>query len=136
MKENKILIAIIILFVGYIGYNLYNRFSIVELDTVQVEVDQKVIDIGNVLKSDKSLATFQIKNIGANYIVVDNISTDCHCTAGKWSSDPVGPNESFEVELSYDNNTSGFFEQTAYVNFRKSKSPPLLLVMRGTVVSD
>lgn len=102
---------------------------------VQLKLLKEIIDIGKIKKSDKSIATFEIVNVGKNDMLVQNIKPACHCTVSDWPSDLVKPGDTIAIQLAYDNHKLGFFEQTASVYIKHAKEVPLL-IMRGTIIQD
>ena len=102
---------------------------------VQVKLLKEIIDIGKVKKSDQSIATFEIVNVGKNDMLVQNIKPACHCTVSDWPSDTVKSGDTIAIELVYDNHRLGFFEQTASVYIKHAKEVPLL-IMRGIIIQD
>ena len=101
-------------------------------DLTEVQVVNKIINIGNRNINEPSIATFEIKNTGKYDLVIQNIATDCHCTVPTWNTDPSPPGESLMVEVAYDNHMAGFFQQAITVELNAINSP-VLLIMRGNI---
>lgn len=92
-----------------------------------------IIDIGKTHKDKKSIAYFHVINNGRKKITPKNIIADCHCTVPNWNNKDLNPGDTLEIGLIYDNNSLGFFEQTASVYFKGIKEAPLL-IMRGIII--
>lgn len=56
---------------------------------------------------------FEFEVIGNDSVLIDNIRTDCSCTAPDWQPDesPTAPNMRRQVRISYDAHRKGFFEK-------------------------
>ena len=108
-------------------------FSCNDNEVIKIKVLEEIIDIGNVKKSGKSIAKFKIVNLGNKELIIKNILTDCHCTVPDWSDFPIKKGDTISINITYDNNVLGFFEQTATLYLKGSSVSPLL-IMRGTVI--
>lgn len=128
--------------------NIRNYFKIVIVAVIsslfvfyfmsEKKIDYKVlnpiVDIGNVKINEEAKAIFTIINIGETPFIVDNVSSDCHCTIANWSKESVNPREEFKIEAKYDKSQLGYFEQTISIFIKDDNNPPPLLILRGRVL--
>jgi hypothetical protein len=60
--------------------------------------------------------TFKFKNTGNAPLIVNNVRASCGCTTPKWTRDPIAPNGSGEITVSYDpKNRPGAFTKSVTV---------------------
>ena len=93
----------------------------------------KVIDIGKIRQSEKSLAVFKFKNSGNNDLIIQHVETECHCTAVEWPTEKIPPGGSGELKVYYDNHIIGFFEQPIIIWYN-SIDEGVMLLFRGIVI--
>ena len=66
-------------------------------------------------------------------LVLSNVRASCGCTTPKWTREPVAPNASGEIEVSYDpKNRPGSFNKTVTVSSNAENST-VVLNIKGTV---
>ena len=60
--------------------------------------------------------TFKFKNTGNAPLILNNVRASCGCTTPKWTRDPIAPNGSGEITVSYDpKNRPGAFNKSVTV---------------------
>lgn len=60
--------------------------------------------------------TFKFKNTGNSPLIVNSVKASCGCTTPKWTRDPIAPNGSGEITVSYDpKNRPGAFTKSVTV---------------------
>ncbi|MFW6370374.1 MAG: DUF1573 domain-containing protein [Bacteroidota bacterium] len=73
--------------------------------------------------------TFKFTNKGTVPLVLSNVRASCGCTTPKWTREPVMPNESGEVQVSYDpRNRPGAFNKTVMVSSNAENGTTVLRV--------
>jgi hypothetical protein len=71
--------------------------------------------------------TFKFKNTGTVPLVISNVRASCGCTTPKWTREPVAPNASGEITVSYDpKNRPGVFNKTVTVSSNAQNSNVIL----------
>lgn len=129
-----------VLFILLISIILANIFFIVKKersvatieDDTFVSVLNPVINIGRIKGWGNAEASFEIKNVGKNLLIIKNITVACHCTTTFWDKKPVPPNHSTVIKVKYDSSILGFFQKKVLVNVN-SQNSPVLLILRGEV---
>lgn len=67
--------------------------------------------------------TFKFKNTGTVPLILNNVRASCGCTTPKWTRDPIAPNESGEITVSYDpKNRPGAFTKSITVGSNAENS--------------
>ncbi len=96
-----------------------------------VEFDSTVHDFGDVLVSDGPLSCqFNMKNISGKPIVIYNVTTSCGCTDAEWQREPVQPNGTAPISVTYTNEDEYPFDKTVTV-YVSDVNKPILLKIRG-----
>ena len=95
-----------------------------------VSVNQPVIDFGTFSKEEKREASFLLTNTGKGLLVIHDITTSCGCTRVTYSKEPVRPNGTLEVKVTYE------AEQAEYINksilvYCNAENSPLRLTIKG-----
>jgi hypothetical protein len=71
--------------------------------------------------------TFKFKNTGTVPLIVSNVRASCGCTTPNWTREPVAPNASGEITVSYDpKNRPGVFTKTVTVSSNAQNSNVIL----------
>ena len=104
-----------------------NQTSLVEwLSTTQY-------DFGEIRQGKAQQHHFKFKNISDRPVVIDNIRTDCSCTALDWSSKPIAPQAESKVTVRYDARSTGAFRKKISVWLRGQRKAEKLTI-EGTVI--
>ncbi len=82
-------------------------------------------------ESDGSqVATFKFTNKGDVPLVLSNVRASCGCTTPQWTREPVPPNGTGEVQVSYDpRNRPGAFNKTVMVSSNAENGTVVLRVL-------
>ena len=77
--------------------------------------------------------TFKFTNKGSVPLVLSNVRASCGCTTPKWTREPVAPNASGEIQVSYNpKNRPGAFNKTITVS-SNAENPSVVLRISGSV---
>ena len=77
--------------------------------------------------------TFKFTNKGAVPLVLSNVRASCGCTTPKWTREPVPPNSTGEIQVSYNpKNRPGSFNKTVTISSNAENSSVILRI-KGTV---
>ncbi len=77
--------------------------------------------------------TFKFTNTGSVPLVLTNVRASCGCTTPKWTREPVAPNGTGEIQVSYNpKNRPGSFNKTVTVS-SNAENPSVVLRIKGTV---
>ncbi len=76
---------------------------------------------------------FKFKNTGTAPLILNNVKASCGCTTPKWTRDPIAPNGSGEITVSYNPaNRPGVFTKTVTVTSNAENST-VVLTISGSV---
>ncbi|WP_109694827.1 DUF1573 domain-containing protein [Chitinophaga deserti] len=92
-----------------------NDSSYDQYDDPYVAINETTINIGEVNRNQKPKATFTIKNIGKQPLLIRDMKVGCSCTAADWPKKPILPGEETTVTLTYKAAKEGAFTQSAYL---------------------
>lgn len=77
--------------------------------------------------------TFKFTNTGAVPLVLSNVRASCGCTTPKWTREPVAPNGTGEIQVSYNpKNRPGSFNKSVTISSNAENST-VVLQIKGTV---
>jgi hypothetical protein len=77
--------------------------------------------------------TFKFTNKGNVPLVLSNVKASCGCTTPKWTREPVAPNATGEIQVSYNpKNRPGAFNKTITVS-SNAENPTVVLRISGSV---
>ncbi len=77
--------------------------------------------------------TFKFKNEGTVPLVLSNVRASCGCTTPQWTREPVAPNATGEIQVSYNpKNRPGAFNKTITVS-SNAENPTVVLRISGSV---
>lgn len=87
-------------------------------------------DFGAFKESDGvQTTTFKFTNKGEVPLVLTNVRASCGCTTPKWTREPVAPNGSGEIQVSYDpRNRPGAFNKTVMVSSNAENGTTVLRI--------
>lgn len=98
------------------------------LDTPIEWTTPKQHDFGEILRGKPAVHIFTFKNLSDKPLVIDNVRTDCSCTASDWASAPVLPNEIGKVTVSFDTAKIGYFRKKVTVWIRGQRQAEKLVI--------
>lgn len=90
-------------------------------------------DFGTLTWHVPGLTTFYVTNVGNSDLYINNVRTDCGCTAVTWTHDPIRPGETGSVSATYDSELLGHFHKSIAV-YTNASDEPTFLGMKGQVV--
>jgi Protein of unknown function (DUF1573) len=68
-------------------------------------------DFGTIQKGVPQTHIFEFKNTSIAPIIIDNVRTDCGCTATDWEETPVSMGEKGKITITYDSRKTGYFKK-------------------------
>lgn len=128
MKTKHILSVIILISISYFGINAQTM-------TPKMVFNKTVHHFGNIKENGGKVEfTFKFKNIGAEPVIINNVSSSCGCTTPMWSKEPVSPGGTGYVKAVFDPiNRPGIFHKTITVKSNADNSP-VVLQINGEVI--
>ena len=86
-------------------------------------------DFGNILRGSEAKHIFTFKNLSDKTLVIDNVRTDCSCTASDWDAAPILSNEIGNVTVSFDTHQTGVFRKKITVWIRGQRQAEKLIIV-------
>ncbi len=85
-------------------------------------------DFGLILRGSEAKHIFTFRNLSNAPLIIDNVRTDCSCTASDWDEAPIAPNAIGKITVGYDAKKKGFFRKHLTVWLHGQKQPEKLLI--------
>ena len=85
-------------------------------------------DFGLILRGVEARHVFTFRNISNAPLIIDNVRTECSCTASDWDASPIAPNAIGKITVDYDARKKGFFRKRLTVWLRGQKHSEKLLI--------
>ncbi|MBY0425733.1 MAG: DUF1573 domain-containing protein, partial [Cytophagales bacterium] len=67
----------------------------------EITFSEKKHEFGDIVEGSSVSYTFKFKNTGNQPLVVNNVLTQCGCTAPEWPQDPIAPGKSGEIKIKF-----------------------------------
>ncbi|MFB6457589.1 DUF1573 domain-containing protein [Chitinophaga sp. Hz27] len=93
-------------------------------------VDSTVKALGNIKEGQSKVIKFQIKNVGAQKMMLSKAYSDCPCTIAKPLQDSIMPGKTGEIQVTYTGKTVGSFNHMILVH-SNAANPMLQLHVTG-----
>ena len=93
-------------------------------------------DFGEIERGTEAVAIFTITNQGQAPLVVENVKVSCGCTIVKWNSEPVMPQDTIQIKVSYNSNIVGEIKRSVVVKTNDHKQKRTLLLITGDVKDE
>lgn len=95
----------------------------------QITFDQTTKELGTLLWHTPRKATFTLTNKGTSDVLIEDVRTDCGCTAAEWTRTTIGPGSTGTISATYDAEMLGHFSKGLAVYTNLSKEPVYLTLM-------
>ncbi len=91
-------------------------------------------EFGNIAQDKDTSFTFVFINVDSLPLLLDNVRTDCSCTALEWLTEPVEPQKTGTIKLIYHAPKLGYFRKKMSVWIHKQKKPEFIYIS-GEVIN-
>jgi hypothetical protein len=99
-------ISMVVIFSAYYNVSAQNKAEGIPQDTTlktpKIIFANSQHDFGEIRKGEKVLTSFYFKNTGTRPLVILQVQTSCGCTATHWSKEPIAPNATSEIAVTFD----------------------------------
>jgi hypothetical protein len=85
-------------------------------------------DFGLIVRGVEAKHIFTFRNLSKTSLKIDNIRTDCTCTASDWDIAPVAPDSTGKITVSYDARKKGYFKKRLTVWIHGQKNAEQLII--------
>ncbi len=106
------------------------------LDTDIEWTTPKQHNFGKILRDSQAIHIFIFKNLSDNPIVIDNVRTDCSCTASDWATTPILPKETGKVTVTLDTHKTGYFRKKITVWIHGQRQADKLVIEGEVTLSE
>jgi hypothetical protein len=100
----------------------------------KITFEKTTHNFGSFMEADGvQTTTFTFKNTGTSPLILNSVRASCGCTTPKWTRDPIAPNGSGEITVSYNpKNRPGAFNKSVTVG-SNAETPTVVLTISGQV---
>lgn len=88
-------------------------------------------DFGKIPQGRPATYVFEVTNVGATPLVLDNVQASCGCTTPQWSKDAIPAGGTSKIIVGYNAYAEGYFEKTITLQYNQGQTKTL--VIKGTV---
>ena len=74
-------------------------------------------DFGKVKQNVPAVYTFEVKNISAKPLVIENAHSTCGCTVPEFPKEPILPGKTAKIKVQYNAANLDHFDKPVYVKF-------------------
>src|SRR3954471_7978850 len=78
--------------------------------------EEETHDFGTIKQGGNGTVEFKFKNTGKEPLVISNARGSCGCTVPSWPKEPIMPNTSASIKVTYDTQRVGPFTKTVTIN--------------------
>ncbi len=93
-------------------------------------------DFGDMQKGEEAVAVFSVINQGQAPLIIENITASCGCTVAKWNKDPILPQDTTQIRISYNSNIVGEIKRSVVVKTNDKHKTRTLLTITGNVLYE
>ena len=101
----------------------------------QAEFSSEEAHLGEVAWQTPRVATFAVRNVGNEPLLITKMRPDCDCTNAVWPAQPILPGERAEISVRFDATLLGRFDKAIAV-YTNAQAEPTYLHVIGKVVRE
>lgn len=79
--------------------------------------ESETIDLGKVKQGVPATATFVVKNVGAEPLIIEQANPTCGCTMGDYTKTPIAPGKTGTITATYNAAAANHFDKHLTVKF-------------------
>lgn len=98
----------------------------------EISFEKDVHDFGTIKFGGDGVYEFKFTNTGKEPLIISNAQGSCGCTVPTWSKEPIKPNGSGTIKVSYDTKRPGPFSKTVTIT-SNAKSASKTITVKGIV---
>jgi hypothetical protein len=96
-----------------------------------IELKESEFDFGQIPQGKPVYHVFQVKNLTAAPLKLDNVVASCGCTTPEWNRDPITAGGSDQIRVGYNAAAEGHFEKFITVTYNGGQTK--MIKIKGTV---
>ena len=93
-------------------------------------------DFGLIQSGVEVKHVFTFRNLSNASLIIDNVRTDCSCTASDWDIEPIAPNDIGKITVEYDAKKKGYFKKRLTVWLHGQKQAEKLMIEGEVMMND
>lgn len=109
--------------------------SMIPCKAQKIEVDQPVIDCGQIHYRMPETVEYGLKNSGDKPLIINDVKVGCGCTSVEILHKTIAPSQSGILKIKYDAKLLGHFNKYVAV-YTNADPKPLILTIKGVVVHE
>lgn len=100
----------------------------------EIQFEKVVHDYGTIVQGSDGTSEFKFKNIGKEPLILSKPTSSCGCTVPTWPQEPILPDHSDVIKVTYNTNNIGMINKTVTVT-SNAKTSRVVLQIKGQVVA-
>jgi hypothetical protein len=103
--------------------------------TPVIEWTNKTYDFGKIPKGKPVTAEFQFKNPSLVPLIINSVKPSCGCTVADYPKEPVAPQKSGTIRVTFNAANTGFFQKSVVVATNAGEENEILII-KGEVMPE
>jgi len=100
----------------------------------EISFDKIVHDYGTIIQGADGTCEFKFTNVGKEPLILSKPQSSCGCTVPTWPQEPILPNKSDVIKVTYNTQNIGPINKTITVT-SNAKTNRIVLSIKGTVTA-
>lgn len=97
---------------------------------------EETIDFGKVKVDNPPTATFVVKNIGKEPLIIEQANPTCGCTIGDYTKEPIAPGKEGWIKATYNAKNVGAFDKHLTVKFAGVQETKTITIKGEVLTAD
>src|SRR4030042_4409855 len=93
-----------------------------------IEWAEKTFDFGKILQGNPVIAEFQFKNPSIVPLIINSVKTSCGCTIADYTKEPIQPQKTGTIKVTYDAQNIGYFQKSIAVSTNAGEGSENLII--------
>lgn len=98
-----------------------------------ITYDKTTVEYGKVKFDSDGQRTVTVTNTGNKPLIISEVKAGCGCTTPKWSTDPILPGKTSQINIGYNTKLRGAFTRNIEVLSNDPKNERTVLYINGIV---
>jgi hypothetical protein len=135
MKRNSLLqsLALLIVVMLWNGAEIFAQTD--AKVTTAIEWTSKTFDFGKIPQGKPVTAEFQFKNPSLVPLIINSVKPSCGCTIADYPKEPVQPQKTGAIKVTYNAANAGFFQKSVVVTTNAGEETETLII-KGEVIPE
>src|SRR5512133_708453 len=132
MKSQKIL-SFLFISMMMLGMSVSMKAQDAAKPAASISWKTTTIDLGQITKGKPVSVDFEFTNPSMVPLIINSVRPTCGCTVADYTKEPVAPNKTGKITLTYNAASTGPFTKSTIVNANTAEGN-MTLVIKGEVV--